>query len=131
MRLLHVYFKDLEHETSLLTPEEEIRIAANIKKCSAKARALQSKLRKISKSNGNCRNAKVCKPHKARAQVVDYAERINTLSEAYMKRSLELKQRFIKSNLKLVISIAKNYMGRGLPLSDLIQEGNLGAPCAR
>ena len=126
LRLLHVYFKDLEHETSLLTPEEEIRIAANIKKCAAKARALRSKLKKIRKSNGNCKTSKVCSPLGPGSKALNYAERINTLSEAYMKRSLELKQRFVKSNLKLVISIAKNYMGRGLPLSDLIQEGNLG-----
>ena len=33
---------------------------------------------------------------------------------------------FIESNLKLVVKIAKNYIGRGLSFSDLIQEGNLG-----
>jgi RNA polymerase primary sigma factor len=39
---------------------------------------------------------------------------------------LNSKDRMIKANLRLVISISKNYAHRGLPLSDLIEEGNIG-----
>lgn len=43
-----------------------------------------------------------------------------------VKSGIEAKQHLIESNLRLVVSIAKKYNARGIPLADLIQEGNLG-----
>lgn len=127
LRLLHVYFKDLEYETSLLSPQEELRIAANIKKCENKAEAIRAILSRMAGDSGKKKKSSLKKyPVVTGNDLINYMDRLNTLSNAYVKRSSELKNRFIKSNLKLVISIAKNYMGRGLPLADLIQEGNLG-----
>ncbi len=38
----------------------------------------------------------------------------------------EARDRMIRANLRLVVNIARNYAGKGLPLQDLIEEGNLG-----
>lgn len=54
---------------------------------------------------------------------MDLAKKISDPDENIRK---EAAKRMAESNLRLVVSIAKRYMGRGMQLLDLIQEGNLG-----
>ena len=53
------------------------------------------------------------------AQEVELAKKVE-------RGDMQAKQRMIQSNLRLVVSIAKNYRNQGLPFLDLIQEGTLG-----
>jgi RNA polymerase sigma factor (sigma-70 family) len=46
--------------------------------------------------------------------------------QALASAGADARRRFIQSNLRLVVSIAKRYQSSGLPMLDLIQEGNLG-----
>ncbi len=49
-----------------------------------------------------------------------------TLSRRARQGDIGARRRLIESNLRLVISIAKKYRGRGIPFEDLIQDGNTG-----
>ena len=54
------------------------------------------------------------------------AEEEQHMAQRIKAGDAQIRQQFIEANLKLVVSIAKRYQGQGLPLEDLIQEGNLG-----
>ena len=54
------------------------------------------------------------------------AEEERTLAERVADGDPEAREHMVKANLRLVVNIARGYLGKGLSLEDLIEEGNLG-----
>ncbi|HSF87511.1 MAG TPA: sigma-70 family RNA polymerase sigma factor [Acidimicrobiia bacterium] len=94
-----MYLEEVSSHT-LLDAEDEVRLARTIEA----GRRAQSRLDTAGKL--------------ARADRLALEEAVHAGEEA--------RAEFVRSNLRLVISIAKRYTGRGLDMLDLIQEGNLG-----
>lgn len=128
LRLLYVYFKDMSVEP-LFTAQEEVEISAKIKKCESRSRELVSLLGKL--ADGKLKINRVNGHRNGHKRINNgYLDKriksLNAFVRVYSENAKRYKQRFVKANLRLVITISRKYMGRGLPLSDLIQEGNMG-----
>jgi RNA polymerase primary sigma factor len=67
-------------------------------------------------------------PYSARLEVEKRlsAEQERSLGEAVARGDSEARDQLVRSNLGLVFTIARDYLGRGLDLDDLVGEGNLG-----
>jgi RNA polymerase sigma factor (sigma-70 family) len=128
LRLLYVYFKDMSVEP-LFTAQEEVEISAKIKKCESRSRELVSLVGKLADGKIKIKVANGHRNGHGRLKNGYLEKRIKSLNafiRVYSENAKRFKQRFVKANLRLVITISRKYMGRGLPLSDLIQEGNMG-----
>jgi RNA polymerase sigma factor (sigma-70 family) len=135
LRLVNSYFREVGLEP-LLTPNEEIEIASKIERCESRSEKILKVIEGIigrrlgnngDKAIGELR--KILNHRSAIYKNDDSNKRLNNLFnilQANNIKATELRNRFIKSNLRLVASIARKYVGRGIPYLDLLQEGNLG-----
>jgi RNA polymerase primary sigma factor len=94
-----LYLKEMAR-VPLLNVEEELELAVRIERA---------------------RNARKTLENKA-AVAVEWRRRI----EPILAEGLEARDKLIKANTRLAVSIAKRFIGHGIPFLDLVQEGNLG-----
>lgn len=97
---ISLYLKEMSR-VALLNHEEEQSLAKRIEL----GRAAKKELEQM---NGRC-------PEKRKTEL-----------GVFIEDGLQARDHLIKANTRLVVSVAKRYIGRGVPFLDLIQEGNLG-----
>lgn len=100
---VRMYLKEIG-KVSLLTAAEEIDLAMKIEAGVAATEELE----------------------KAEEEGIELERRERRRLSRVEQVGLDAKQQLIEANLRLVVSIAKRYVGRGMLFLDLIQEGNLG-----
>ena len=109
---IRVYLQEIGR-IRLLRPDEEIELARKI----ADLLQLEELATQFESENGHF------------PSVREWAELIDMPLSKFRRRLLlgrRAKEKMVQSNLRLVVSIAKKYMNRGLSFQDLIQEGSLG-----
>ena len=105
---VRMYLKEIG-KVNLLTPDEEVQLAQDM----GAGDAAKEQLDEMERAK------------EAGEEVMLSEDDIKELRRL-VKRGEAAKQRLAEANLRLVVSIAKRYVGRGMLFLDLIQEGNLG-----
>ncbi len=114
-KLFYAYLKDISKE-KLLSPDEVVEV-------SAKIRSFENKSEGIGREINRLRSIVSVR------QDIDEFEHIRilkVLQKICVEKISKLRQKLARANLRLVINIAMRYVNRGVPLTDIVQEGNLG-----
>ena len=105
---VRMYLKEIG-KVNLLSPDEEVRLAQDM----GAGDAAKERMEEIERA-------------KAKGEEIVLTPEEEKEIKRAIKRGEAAKQRLAEANLRLVVSIAKRYVGRGMLFLDLIQEGNLG-----
>nr|WP_325214930.1 RNA polymerase sigma factor RpoD [uncultured Oscillibacter sp.] len=103
---VRMYLKEIG-KVALLTPEEEVSLAQAM-------------------SAGNEAAEKLAELRRQREEGTEIDPALEAALRKQYRAGETAKQKLAEANLRLVVSIAKRYVGRGMLFLDLIQEGNLG-----
>ena len=108
---VRMYLKEIG-KVPLLSAEEEINLAQRMEAGNVATEKIQLLKARMEETEDEAEKAEIQEEIKAMQKDIDFGS--------------DAKKRLAEANLRLVVSIAKRYVGRGMLFLDLIQEGNLG-----